>query len=94
MKLVSLKLKPKKRLRKSMEVTSVPSEPKYPWGSELNLEDEAIKKIGIDIENTKADDEVYFVARGKVTNLSMRDNLGGKQHSMSVQITDMGWGKP
>ena len=36
-----------------------------------------------------------FVARGKVVSVSSNSHMsGGDERSMSVQITDMAWGKP
>lgn len=97
MKLINLKQAPKKKLRETA-VSDQMDQPKYPWGLEVNLENESIKKLNIDIENTQAGDQVYFVARADVTTVSRRQNMregkGKTNDSMSLQITDMYFGKP
>jgi hypothetical protein len=74
--------------------------PVYPWGLELTLENESIKKLDIDIQNTSAGDMVHLVCKAKVTSVSQRqreDTKTGKSEtndSLSLQVTDMYWGKP
>lgn len=99
MKMVSMKKKPmsKRRLREmKSNVAAEVEEPSYPWGLELSLEDEAIKKLGIDMENTMAGDTVTIVAKANVTSLSRRQNMNSGKNktndSISLQITDMAYG--
>ena len=80
MKLISMKNKKKKTLRgakstKVMEAAPSYDEPKYPWGLELNFEDETLKRLPIDIENIKAGDEVYFSVKAKVNRLSLNERI-------------------
>jgi hypothetical protein len=99
MKLTSLKLKPKNRLRETMSqpVLDSPADdgPVYPWGLELNLETETIDKLGIDIENVRAGDTVHIVAKAEITSVTVRQSAN-KQHgdegtnkSLSLQLTAM-----
>ncbi len=72
------------------------SENKYPYGLEINLEDESIKKLGIDMQNTRAGDMITIVCKADVTSLSQRENMSktGKSKtndSISLQITDMAY---
>lgn len=101
MKLISMKNKPKKTLRGAMVAKEAPEieEPAYPWGLEVSLNDESIDKLGIDLENTKADDIVYFVAQARVTRTSSSESTeyGGKvrkNRDIGLQIQKMAWGKP
>jgi len=100
MKLTSLKLKPKSRLRETMGqpmVEDYPEDdgPMYPWGTELNLETESIDKLGIDIENVQAGDTVHIVAKAEITSVSVRQSSSkrhgdeGLNKSLSLQLTAM-----
>jgi len=99
MKLISMK-KPKlskRKLRENMmPETAAMDQPSYPWGLEINLENDSVEKLGIDIENTKAGDEIMIMAKAKVTNVSQRENIersGNKKinKSIGLQITDMAY---
>ena len=98
MKMISMKKapKPKNKLRSNM-VAEEPygDENKYPYGLEINLEDESIKKLGIDMQNTRAGDTVTIVCEADVTHLSQRERMTkGKSKtsdSISLQITDMAY---
>lgn len=97
MKLISLK-KPKRPKRKLRPETAI-DEPMYPWGLELTLENDSVKKLGIDIQNNMAGDSVNIVAKAKITSISRRQNTepGNKTRqndSISLQITDMAYGVP
>lgn len=103
MKLISMKNKPKKTLRNQLKTEAalpMESEPIYPWGLELSLNADSIKKLNLDIENISAGDMVYFAAEAKVTRISLSENLDtmtGKKDGNSdigLQIQKMGWGKP
>lgn len=103
MKLISMKNKPKKTLRGALKETAdVPTmdEPAYPWGLEVSLSEDSIKKLDLDIANLSAGDEVYFAAMAVVTRLSLSENMDertGKRHKngdVGLQIQKMGWGKP
>ncbi|UCE51995.1 MAG: hypothetical protein JSV31_22450 [Desulfobacterales bacterium] len=98
MKLVSLKRTPKQKKRlRAKDRAVLASEPSYPWGLEINIENETVKKLGIDVENTNAGDAVNLVCKAKITSVSSRKNLetGGSprtNESISLQITDMAYG--
>lgn len=71
-------------------VTAAPSElPKYPYGLELSLDDETMKKLGI----TELPDVNYVMkltAMVTVTNIGSSQSQGGEpEQRMSLQITDM-----
>jgi hypothetical protein len=102
MKLISMKNKPKKTLRGALKETAEPTmdEPSYPWGLELSLNEDSIKKLNLDIENVSAGDEVYFAAMAKVTRIALNENVDertgktNKNGDVGLQIQKMGWGKP
>lgn len=101
MKLISMKTKPAKTLRGASKVAemSEPDQPRYPWGLEVSLNNESINKLGIDLENTQAEDTVYFVAQAKVTRVSSSENTEydgkvRKNREIGLQIQKMAWGKP
>ena len=77
MKLISLKRKPKRSLRRKLSEAPImgADESEYPWGLELNLENESIEKIGIDVENTNVGDDVYFTARAKINSVSESESV-------------------
>jgi len=65
-------------------------EPKFPWGLEIRLEDEVIKKLGLKLKDFDTDTMVHIVAKAETTRVSEDDTRdGGKQRSLSFQITDM-----
>lgn len=72
----------------------------YPWGLEISLNEDSIKKLKLDVENMSAGDKVYFAAEAKVTRLALNESLNhetGKAQSngdIGLQIQKMGWGKP
>lgn len=102
MKLISMKNKPKKTLRGALKETAEPTmdEPSYPWGLELSLNEDSIKKLNLDIENVSAGDKVYFAAMAKVTRIALNENVDertgktNKNGDVGLQIQKMGWGKP
>lgn len=67
--------------------------PKYPWGTELNLEDETLEKLGID-RLPEVGEEVQITAVAKVTRVSASESQGGARRSLYLQITDMAVGLP
>lgn len=88
--LKSMKVSPSEA--KSMAEPSMVSEREYPYGLCLNLEEEALSKLGID-KLPAVDTEVMIMAKAKVCRASVRDDGNGKQRSMELQITDMALGQ-
>jgi hypothetical protein len=72
-----------------------PSAPEYPYGCCISLDDECLKKMGLDGDLPEAGEMVHFEAMAKVTCASVRDEVGpdgtSKQcRRVELQITDMG----
>lgn len=63
--------------------------PRYPYGLELSLDDDAMEKLGIG-DGLNVGDEVQITAMAKVTRKSGYETLvGDSENSISLQITDM-----
>lgn len=63
--------------------------PAYPWGLRLELNDESMKKLGLD-KLPKVGDKMKLEAVVVVDRVSQVDTKeGGKREDMSLQITDM-----
>lgn len=63
---------------------------KYPWGLEIDLQDESLKKLGIDVSKYKPGEKIQVIANASIE--SMRQSIkadGGKSQSMTLQITKM-----
>lgn len=63
--------------------------PKYPWGLEINLNDDSLDKLGVKTLPAVGT-EVTIVAKATVSSTSERSTESdGACASMSLQITDM-----
>lgn len=88
-KMADMKISDKER--KEMYVgptapSSMQKGPKYPWGLEIRLDDEALKKLGLD-ELPDAGVECTLIAIGRVTETSQRENADGKKsRNVTIQI--------
>lgn len=88
MKMVSMKLD-KKDVKKEMAEHSISDMPEYPYGLNIRLDDESIKKLGIS-ELPEVGSDMVVLAKVKVEEVSSRDSLNGNENtSISLQITDM-----
>lgn len=93
MKMVPLKFtKSEMKLRSSLSPVSVEDRPKYPWGTELHLDNKGIEKLKLDPSDFEAGDVVEFQARAIVTSVSKRETTEGSDKSMSFQITHLAIG--
>ena len=84
--------KPKKgdKGESTVAVNDLGKSPKYPWGLEIRLEDDAIKKLGLKLKDFDTDTLVRIVAKAETTRVSEDDTRdGGKQRGLTFQITAM-----
>lgn len=89
MKLVNMKLAPAEA-KKMAEPCAMGDAPRYPWGLQLTLDNDAIEKLGLDAL-PEVGASVQLVANVTVTAVSMNQTEGGDERkSVSLQITDMG----
>ena len=71
------------------------SGPKYPYGLCLSLDDESLKKLGLDGDLPEVGEVLQFSAIARVTSASMNERENGVGASdmccrVELQITDMG----
>ena len=90
-------LKSMKREKKSKEETKKSEieykEPDYPWGLEVNLEDDSLKTLGLGAEDFKIGENKDIVAKVRVDNISSNKRRNGKNSdSVRMQITDLDLG--
>jgi hypothetical protein len=62
--------------------------PAYPWGLRLELNDESMKKLGLD-KLPEVGEAMMLRAKVVVERVSQNDTKDGKRQDMSLQITDM-----
>lgn len=86
------------KLTKSEATDAMPTEakqdaPAYPWGLRLELNDESMKKLGME-KLPEVGATLTLHAKVKVERVSQNDSAeGGKRQDMSLQITDMDLGE-
>ena len=65
--------------------------PQYPWGLDIDLDNNALEKLGISIEDFSVGDEIEIRAVGKIKRLSSALYEEEEQDDrMDIQITKMG----
>lgn len=70
-------------------LTPAADAPKYPWGLEINLNDDSLDKLGVKTLPAVGT-EVTIVAKATISSTSERSTESdGNCASMSLQITDM-----
>ncbi len=82
--------KPKKT--KMSKRTAVPydEQERYPYGLQVTLDTEELKKLGIDVKDHEVDEKVKLVCKAEITRLSSDKNEPEKERqSMGLQITDL-----
>lgn len=85
MKLISMKYTPAEQKEETAEL-SAPEASKYPWGLELCLDDEQLKKLNL----SSPQGEYTLLAKVKVTRTSSNtDDKGESESSANMQITEM-----
>ena len=91
MKLSDMKLSPK---QKSL-ISEMPKMegPEYPYGLRIRLEDDQLKKLGMD-ELPKIEKEVSIVAKGFISSVSSNDSDYGSHRCVEIQITELALDKP
>jgi len=90
-------MKMSKKEAKKMYGESIPSDvapdsgPKYPWGLQIDLNEESLGKLGMSIEDVTVGDEVDVTAVAMVESLRMSQHQdGSKCENITLQITKMG----
>ena len=84
--LKSMKLNKKEQKDAELGVESEPVE--FPWGLRLQLDDEAVTKLGT--PSLRVGDEVLVAAKATVSSVSSHESKEGEVDlNISLQITDM-----
>lgn len=87
MKLISLELSPQESKAETIEARETEG-PKYPYGTCLYLDEEALAKLGI-ADLPPVGTELHIMAVGKVTGTSEREYEGGSHKTLDVQLVEM-----
>jgi hypothetical protein len=92
-KMVSLELS-KKEAKAELGSPTAQSDsenlPRYPYGTQIRLDTELLKKLGIDLDDYPLGTECTIQAKGKVVDTSASQRLGGKERqSMEIQMTEV-----
>ncbi len=79
----------KEEVKEYQEGPSPSEAPKYPWGLCIQLNDDSLKKLGLD-KLPSAGTEVALVAKAQVTRVSENQTQSGdSEASLELQITHM-----
>jgi hypothetical protein len=93
MKLTSLKLTPKEAKTEGAIQAIGPDEdkgPRYPYGTRITLDTEALEKLGIDVSDYRAGQKCDVTAKCEVVGTSTRQRQGGDdRQELELQITDL-----
>jgi hypothetical protein len=95
-KMVSMAHTPAEAKEEAKEMSVAPSVPKYPYGLCISLDDDSLKKLGLDGDLPAVGETMQFTAIARVTSASMHEREatdGGKAEQccrVELQITDMG----
>lgn len=82
-------MKMSKEEAKEQSSPSVNEGPRYPWGLQISLDDDACTKLGIG-DDVNVGDEVTFSAKATVTSKSgYQTMVGDAETTVGLQITDM-----
>ena len=84
--------KTKKELKAENTVSDIGVDsPEYPWGLELNLEDDALGSLDVTAKNFQIGNEITIQAKARVDRISSnKSRTGRNRDSVGLQITDMG----
>ena len=79
-----------KERKKEYSPADISNEPKYPYGLELNLNDQIIKKLGMKSEDFRGGKILTLTATVKVTGVNIREEADNDEKTnVNVQITEM-----
>jgi hypothetical protein len=86
-------MKRKKKSKKELEEENSPigiDEPDYPWGLEVNLENESLEQLGLGAGDFKIGEGKNLTAKVRVDHISSNKRRNGKNRdSVRMQITEM-----
>jgi len=88
-KMVSMKITAAEQKKRSEPTSMVEDRPRYPWGLQLNLDTDALEKLGIGEELPAVGESYVLIAKVDVTSVSSNKSEGGSNQSVGLQITSM-----
>lgn len=88
-KLVSMKMSAAEQKKNMEPAIAEKDRPRYPWGLTLNLETEALKKLGIGKELPAIGESYLLIAKVDVISAASNESEGGSRRSLGLQITEM-----
>jgi hypothetical protein len=91
-KLVSMKTTRKEREKQFAATTPAEDAPVYPFGLEVRLDEESLKKLGME-DLPEVGTVMTLVARVEVTAVSSHASESGENQSVTLQITDLAVGE-
>lgn len=68
---------------------SEPEVPEYPYGLEIQLEEESLEKLGLECDDFSINSKVEMVCNGEVIRLHESADKRSSNASVSIQITGM-----
>lgn len=89
MAMISIKRRPKSTLRDKMVEPVEYEEPKYPYGTKIDLDNETMELLGLDADDFSVDDRVKVVAKAKVCRTGKReytDHEGNVKYEQDVEL--------
>lgn len=87
MKLTDLKrTKAEEKKWSGMEVPATSEVESYPWGLEIRLETESLKKLGIDLNKFKIGQKVMITAETSVDEIRSSERRGEDSSTLGLQI--------
>jgi len=89
MEMKKMKLPPPKKSKLFAESMAGDKPPLYPWGLCITLDNETLKKLGVD-KLPEIDQPVMIQAYAEVTAASMRNVQDGVDRTVTLQIMELG----
>lgn len=85
----------KQQMKRSRSDAAISSKPDpYPWGLQLSLEKDSLKKLKISAKDQEIGAKVGISGKGEITHISTSAGQEGESESISIQITDLELSKP
>lgn len=79
-----------KERKKEYDPKDISNEPKYPYGLEMYLNDQIIKKLGMKSDDFRGGKTMTLTATVKVSGVNIREEADNEEKTtVNLQITDM-----
>ena len=88
--MVNMIRKPKKTKRSTVAEVPYEEKERYPYGLQISLETEDLKKLGLDAKDFEVQEKIKFTCKAEITNLSEhKEQPDRTRQNMNIQITDL-----